>query len=168
MSQPPNVILRAPRPDEAARLHEIERACFSDPWPASSFEALCRREDMACIVAELGGVTAGYWVGQRIDDEAELLNLAVDPAYRSRGIGRALLQHFIEAVGGPARTTIFLEVRASNSSALDLYLLAGFEALDRRANYYSHPTEDAIVMARHPGALPSAFLRPSPPPDRVV
>lgn len=168
MSEPSLVRIRAPRPDDAVRLHEIERACFSDPWPLTTFTAICAGAGMHCGVVEVDGVVVGYWVGQRVDGEAELMNLAVDPSRRSRGIGRQLLQHFIEAMGGTQRTTIFLEVRASNDAALDLYLLAGFEALDRRKAYYSKPTEDAIVMARHPGALPSGFGLPSPSPDRVV
>ncbi|MBX3132735.1 MAG: ribosomal protein S18-alanine N-acetyltransferase [Gemmatimonadaceae bacterium] len=176
MNDPSPLRIRAPRPGDAARMHEIELACFSDPWPASTFVAICAGEVMSCGVADTGaenapGVAAsvaGYWVGQRIDDEAELTNLAVDPVWRSRRIGRQLLEHFIEAVGGTQRTTIFLEVRASNAPAVALYLHFGFEALDRRRGYYSNPTEDAIVMARRPRALPIGLGRPSPSGERGV
>jgi ribosomal-protein-alanine N-acetyltransferase len=144
------VNIRAPRPDDAGRLYEIEQACFSDPWPAQSFVELCDGGRPQCRVAELGGRVVGYWVGQRIDDEAELENLAVAPEARGRGVGRGLLDDFIDVVGGLVRTSIFLEVRPSNREARRLYATAGFAELSRRKAYYSRPVEDAVVMMRPP------------------
>lgn len=161
------MIIRAPEPDDAARLVAIERACFTDPWPLRSFEDLCRADAADCAVAEVEGEVVGYWVGRRIDDEAELANLAVAPERKGEGIGRRLLYDFLDAVGGRERTIAFLEVRASNEPALRLYQAFGFQALDRRKGYYSRPVEDAIVMARRPGPLPPARDLPSAPSPRA-
>lgn len=163
----PIVVIRAPEPDDAARLVAIERACFTDPWPLRSFEELCRAEAADCAVAEVKGEVVGYWVGRRIGDEAELANLAVAPSRQGDGVGRRLLYDFLDVVGGRERTIVFLEVRASNAPALRLYQAFGFQALDRRKGYYSKPVEDAIVMARRPGPLPNVRDLPSAPPPRA-
>ncbi|MBA3854599.1 MAG: ribosomal-protein-alanine N-acetyltransferase [Gemmatimonas sp.] len=143
--------IRAPGPDDAGRLFEIERACFPDPWPAHSFVELCDGSRSDCWVAELGGRVVGYWVGRRVQDEADLANFAVAPESRGKGIGRALLDDFIKTVGGYGRTVIYLEVRESNVAALALYRAFGFEEVGRRKAYYTKPTEDALVMARPAG-----------------
>jgi len=151
MSGPAAVVIRAPVRDDAGRLFQIERACFPDPWPAHSFVELCDGSRPDCWVAERAGSVIGYWVGRRIDDEAELANLAVAPEARGQGIGRLLLDDFIKAVGGYARTRIFLEVRESNAPAIALYRTFGFAEIARRKAYYSKPVEDALVMARPAG-----------------
>lgn len=86
---------------------------------------------------------AGFLVARAASpDEHEVLNLAVDPRYRRRGIGRALVEHVIQASPG----TWFLEVRVSNQGARKLYECVGFQATGTRANYYRNPPESAIVM----------------------
>lgn len=163
MNARPAVVIRAPERDDAPRLVAIERASFSDPWPLRSFEDLCGGDAADCCVAEVAGEVVGYWVGRRIDDEAELANIAVATEWRGQGIGERLLLDFLATVGAGERTTVFLEVRASNVAALRLYQASGFEPLARRKGYYSKPEEDAIVMARRP--RPLAADSPSPPDD---
>lgn len=96
-----------------------------------------------CAVAVEQGRVTGFLVSRRVaPDEREILNVAVDPAQRRKGIARALLAS--ELARGPGRW--FLEVRASNAAALRLYESAGFEGRGRRPGYYREPAEEAIVM----------------------
>ena len=93
-------------------------------------------------VAEVDGQVAGFLVSRSVDDESELLNLAVGASYRRQGIGRTLLRHAMYLHQG----LWFLEVRASNAGAIELYKSFGFSESGRRKGYYQIPPEDAIVM----------------------
>jgi ribosomal-protein-alanine N-acetyltransferase len=100
-------------------------------------------------------VVAGFLVSHEIFSSAdeqpaerEVLNIAVDPAYRRLGIGRQLLAAELQRGG-----IHFLEVRESNTPAQELYRVLGFEVVGRRKEYYDHPKEAAILM-RHPSLKP--------------
>ncbi len=85
----------------------------------------------------------GFLVARQIaPGEREILNLAVDPTQRLRGVAHALLR----AELGREKTRWFLEVRASNKGAIALYQKAGFRVAGRRESYYSSPLEAGIVM----------------------
>ena len=96
--------------------------------------------DYPFVVAELDGVVAGFAVWRTVGEgEWELLNIAVDPVFRRRGVGRAL-------VGALPPGRIFIEVRESNRAARTLYETSGFSVCGRRRGYYQFPSEDGIVM----------------------
>jgi ribosomal-protein-alanine acetyltransferase len=122
---------------------QIERLCFpSCPWDEGSL----RRYE--CTVAEWKGRIVGFLVSREIapasdssEAEREILNLAVTPHSRRRGIGRALLKHEL-ARGG----TFFLEVRESGLPARKLYKSLGFRQIGVRKEYYEFPRESAIVL----------------------
>ena len=78
-------------------------------------------------------------------DEQEILNLAVTPDFRRKGVARALLDHAFTGFRG----AIFLEVRESNAVAQEFYKSLGFKELSKRAGYYESPPESAIVMKFH-------------------
>ena len=88
----------------------------------------------------------GFAAFHRVLDEAELRNIAVDPAHQRRGLGRALLEEAKRRLLAEGVKQIYLEVRASNHPALNLYLSLGFGALTRRRHYYQNPDEDALVL----------------------
>ena len=90
---------------------------------------------------EEGRVVAFLTVRQVAPDEREILNLAVHPAFRRRGIARRL-------VAAQPPSVWFLEVRESNQPARKFYNSLGFQEITRRKQYYADPTEDAIVMRR--------------------
>lgn len=104
---------------------------------------------MAAWVAEIEGVIAGFLVARRIAGELEILNLAVRPDARRRGIGNALIQ-FAFAWGKQLNVkNAHLEVRASNRVALEFYKRRQFQETGRRPLYYSNPVEDALVLTAH-------------------
>lgn len=90
---------------------------------------------------------AGYIVARETAGELHINNVAVREQYRRRGIGRALLDRVVSEARQLGVATAFLEVRSGNVAAQALYEQAGFRAIARRANYYSEPPEDAVVMS---------------------
>jgi len=98
----------------------------------------------SCHVAEIDGKIAGFLVSRETArGEREILNLAVDPPFRRRGIAKSLLAHELQCYTG---VEWFLEVRASNADALKLYESLLFKRVGSRNNYYREPPESAIVM----------------------
>lgn len=91
---------------------------------------------------------AGYIVARESAGELHINNVAVRAQYRRRGIGSALLSRIMEAAGRLKVQMAFLEVRSGNEAAQALYEKIGFKAIARRADYYSDPREDAVVMSR--------------------
>ncbi len=96
-----------------------------------------------CQVAVVAGIVKGFLVSRQTGPgEREILNLAVEPPERRRGIARSLLKQELADYGG----VWFLEVRVSNATALKFYKQLGFEPAGRREDYYRDPLEAAIVM----------------------
>jgi ribosomal-protein-alanine N-acetyltransferase len=99
-----------------------------------------------CHVATAGEEVAGFAVArQTAPDELEILNVAVEPRFRRRGLARKLIQALLDGHRGK----VFLEVRQSNVAARKLYYSLGFEAIAVRESYYTNPGESAIVMKFH-------------------
>jgi [ribosomal protein S18]-alanine N-acetyltransferase len=142
--------IRDAAPEDLGAVIAIERASFGDPWSDASFRSLLRAETTRFRVAAKDGSLVGYAIASRIADEAELANLAVDPAERRAGLGALLLDDLLASTDAAPAATVYLEVRASNEPAQALYRSRGFEAVGRRKGYYSRPDEDAVVMRRRP------------------
>lgn len=134
-------------PEDAAAVEEVEKACFNLPWSRESFwrEAQNQRTTYRLAVDETTDRVAGYvgcWV---IDDDAQITNVAIHPDYRGQGISRRLLGNLIEVIKGRGAERLTLEVRPSNTAALNLYTSLGFVDCGRRPHYYEDG-EDAIIM----------------------
>jgi len=130
-------------------VHAIEQAVFADPWSTQDFRD-CVMSDALFLVAEGNGADAiaGYVVALDAADEGEILNLAVAPADRRNGLGRALVEEVLEALAERGVRQVYLEVRESNAPARALYAAHGFREVGRRKQYYRRPAEDAIVLRR--------------------
>lgn len=135
-----------------ARVSQLEKQIFTDAWLENDFETALSVKDQYFIVAEIlkdGQYKvvgySGMWV---IVDNGEIMNVAVDPEYRRLGIGRRMMTELIREGSARGAVTFGLEVRESNGGARRLYEELGFEVVGRRKSYYSHPTEDAILMTK--------------------
>ncbi|HEY7898433.1 MAG TPA: ribosomal protein S18-alanine N-acetyltransferase [Gemmatimonadaceae bacterium] len=126
---------------------EIERVSFSDPWTRAMFTPhLAPRAGAVFLVAEESGDVVGYALTQSVMDESELLNIAVAPTRRNRGVGARLLDAMLDRCKQAGAAYMWLEVRASNAAARALYESRGFVAVGLRRRYYQAPREDAIVL----------------------
>lgn len=92
------------------------------------------------------GRLVGYGVCSVVADEGEILNLAVEPRARRRGVGTALIAAMLDWLRARGSSRVFLEVRRSNEAAIGVYRQAGFIPLGTRYGYYRHPREDALTM----------------------
>ena len=124
----------------------LEAASFDDPWSREDFAAAFDSPICTFLVAEDVGEIIAYALFSVICEDAEIMSIAVDPARRRGGVGRAMLWRAIECARDAQAESVFLEVRESNEAALALYRAEGFEELRRIRGYYRRPTEDAIAM----------------------
>jgi ribosomal-protein-alanine N-acetyltransferase len=140
----------------------IERRAFPTPWSLAMFVLELSKPSSICLAAthrEQGGAAklAGYLICARYADVWHVMNIAVDPPLRRRGIANALLERLIEQAGPQQPYT--LEVRASNTAAIALYERLGFRFAGTRPRYYRDTGEDAVIMLRTESASPSEAPR---------
>lgn len=137
------VPLTADRIPEAVR---IMQDCFPGGPGEASLAADFENPDHRWFMAVTEGVLAGIGGGYTAADQADIIDVAVLPAYRRRGIARALMRAVMTAAAADGAETVFLEVRASNVPAIALYESLGFAKCGLRKNYYASPREDAVLM----------------------
>jgi ribosomal-protein-alanine N-acetyltransferase len=125
----------------------IERRAFSTPWSLAMFVLELSKPSGLCLAAvNEQDKLLGYLICARYDTVWHLMNIAVDPALRRRGIGQTLLEQMIERAGDDREYT--LEVRTSNAPAIALYERFGFRSAGTRPRYYRDNGEDAVIMWR--------------------
>ena len=138
--------VRQARARDLPRVLEIELECFPLPWSPVAFRSLLGRERVLFLVAEEGRRVVGYAVLWWAADEGDLANLAVAPEARRQRVATRLLDRVLEGARANGLRAVFLDVRASNESALTLYRERGFREVGRRTDYYSRPREDALIL----------------------
>lgn len=126
----------------------LERVCFSDPWSESSIAGELDNPLSLWLVALLDGEVAGYIGSQSVLPESDMMNVAVSPAHRRKGVAQALVQALCAGLRAAGNKSLTLEVRASNESAIALYRKLGFSQVGRRPNYYRNPKEDALILRK--------------------
>ena len=131
-----------------AQVAELEKICFSDPWSEKSVASELNNPLSCWLVAEEDGLVAGYVGSQTVIDESDMMNVAVHPDHRRKGIAEKLVVELVEALKKRESHCLTLEVRASNEPAKALYEKLGFIQVGLRKNYYRNPKEDALILRK--------------------
>jgi len=143
------VILRPMKASDLNTVVLLEQMIFTDAWPKSAFvDYLSNDPGIGLIIAESQGMTTGYASYVIATGEAHLTNIAVVPEYRGKSIAKLLINRILEIAINAGCEYIYLDVRQSNSVAIELYKKFGFNELYLKAGYYQSPVEDAIVMVK--------------------
>ena len=133
----------------------IEKASMPSPWSRELFEEELKRTAAHYFVVEAEGRVAGYMGYWEAPQEAHIINLAIAPDFRGRGLGREMIEKCVEFARKRGARLATLEVRESNLAAQRLYERCGFKFIAIRKQYYNDNQEDAIVMIREiPGDEP--------------
>ncbi len=129
------------------RILEIENYSFPSPWNLKVFQEEIKNSFSHFWVLTVDEVLSGYICFWMFDSEIQLINIAVHPNRRGKGLGYYLVEKMIKEGISNGIQSIWLEVRTSNFDAQSLYQKLGFEEVSRRARYYGDTNEDAIVMS---------------------
>lgn len=148
MHVPSNIAIRAMTEADLDEVLAIEQGSFRTPWKREHFEHELSGGCSFPFVAESDGRVAGYVCLMSLFEEAQILDIAVAPALRGRGIARALMEHACATAREKQAELLTLEVRASSASAIGLYECSGFKRVGVRARYYD-ASEDAILMEKN-------------------
>ncbi len=142
------ITIRRMRLEDVPQIADLEAACFSLPWPVEAIASELSNPLSLWLVAVEGDLLAGYVGSQSVMGEADMMNLAVTPAYRRMGIAQSLVCSLLDALAAQKVSSLTLEVRASNENAIALYSKLGFSQVGRRPRYYEKPKEDALILRK--------------------
>lgn len=142
------MIIRKMTLQDASAIADLEKLCFSDPWSEKSIASEVNNPLSYWLVAEDNGEIAGYVGSQSVLDAADMMNLAVNPDYRRKGIGKALVDALTQHLMENNVIALLLEVRVSNLPAIALYEKLGFVQVGCRPKYYHNPREDALILRK--------------------
>ena len=134
--------------DHVLQVAQLEKLCFQDPWSEKSIASELSNKLALWLVAVEEETLVGYIGSQTVMDETDMMNVAVHPEFRRRGIAEALVNALCAALKEQGSVSLTLEVRASNEPAKALYEKLGFEQVGKRPNYYRNPKEDAYILRK--------------------
>ena len=143
------MLIRSMQYTDIPTIIEIETIAYAFPWSQQNFQD-CLRASYNTIVLELNNVIIGYGIMSVAVEEAQILNLCVKPNQQQHGYGQKILGQLLEYAKQKYAKSVFLEVRASNIVAINLYYNNGFNQIGLRRNYYpngDNEREDALILA---------------------
>ncbi len=132
--------------EDLTAVAELERACFSVPWTMENLCESLENSSYCFLVAECSGRIVGYGGMLFVADEGDVTNIAVDAAFRGRGIGTGLVRQLLEEGRARGAKAFTLEVRISNAAAIHVYEKLGFVSEGVRKHFYENPEEDARIL----------------------
>jgi len=141
---------------DLSAIEEIERRSYPTPWSRSMFAGELTKVSSISLGAFDGDLLVGYVIVSRYVDAWHVMNIAVHPQQRSRGVASALLERLFETTVNDMRRGYTLEVRISNERAIRLYERYGFKRRGVRRGYYTDNREDALIMWRDPQPGPAS------------
>ena len=127
---------------------DLEAICFADPWSANSVASELTNPLSCWLVALESDTVVGYIGSQTVMGETDMMNVAVHPDHRRKGIAERLIHALVQKLKECESHCLTLEVRASNAPAIALYEKLGFTEAGRRRNYYRNPKEDALILRK--------------------
>ena len=130
---------------------ELEELCFSLPWSKKALELLCNGENVGFVALDGEKRVVAYGGMVCVLDEGQITNIAVHPDFRRRKIGEQIVSALLGYGEEKGISLYSLEVRESNQAAISLYQKLGFISVGNRKNFYSNPTENAIIMIKNIG-----------------
>jgi len=133
-------------PEDAEAVAEIDFKSFALPWKMSDYWRYSQEKNIEAVVGEVGKKIVAYAAAFISFSDAEVFKIAVTPELRGLGFGKKIFAELIRVVKLRGSTAITLEVRPSNTAAVNLYESFGLKSVGRRKNYYVNPTEDALIM----------------------
>lgn len=131
-----------------SQIADLEKICFNDPWSENSIASELDNRLSHWLVALDDEKVVGYVGSQTVLGETDMMNIAVHPAYRKKGIATELIEALIQVLKERGSHSLMLEVRESNNPAKELYLKMGFELVGIRKNYYRNPKENALILRK--------------------
>ena len=134
--------------DKISLLTAMEEAIFSSPWSQKALETYTDSPYAVGLILFCNEEAAGYVIGTCLAGEGELLRIGIRNPFRKQGLASALLESFLEHCTKARCESVFLEVREHNLPARSLYEKHGFESIGIRKNYYSDPTENAVLYQK--------------------
>lgn len=140
------VIIRELTAEDAQAVSQIEQETFSMPWSAEDFLEMAKVDYAHYYVAETKGEIVGCCGIRNIAGEGEITNVVVAKKFRSKGIGRKLMEYMLKEASSYGIGDCTLEVRVGNSTAIHLYESLGFHGEGVRPGFYERPAEDALIM----------------------
>lgn len=126
----------------------LERSPEAAAWTARALTEALEQDPSHFLVGWQDEEIEGFICGRRVLDEGEILNLAVNPEFRRKGVGAALVQALLEVFAKDRVVQVFLEVRESNTAAIAFYQRVNFRLTGKRPAYYQNPVEAALVLVR--------------------
>lgn len=141
-------VLAKASPRDAAALSSIHIASFNRGWGEHEFEQLLTDRNVVVERLVSGRKSIGFILSRRAADEAEILSVAMAPAWRGRGHSRPMLDLHLRRLAGVGCRAVFLEVEENNTPARKLYARAGFREVGKRPGYYAQSGGKAALVLR--------------------